>query len=267
MKWMNASKWGTAVLVVLMGLNIVGCGGGGGGGDDDDNGGGGGDVSAPSAIGGNEVTFYSGSLGTRAITFNPDNSTWSENRNGATVTGNYQYSRGGSGNNALLVINDQGQEQAVMLNFNSENSGAFAYRDQRDNGTFEMRRTDGGDNEPPPISGGGGGLAVPSLAGRTMYGTRTYTSTGPVGQTHVYTFSVNTFHDSDPPEESDGSYIYTPSGNNATLQLDYHSPAGFNGDKHALTMSFHTESAGAFESTYTRRDGTVITINGTFRIE
>ena len=267
MKWMNARKWSTAALVVLMGLNIVGCGSGGGGGDDDDSGGNNSGAAAPAAIGGNEVTLYSGALGTRAITFNGDNSTWSENRDGATVTGTYQYSRGSSPNDAQVVLNDQGEEQAILLNFNSRTTGAFAFRDQRDNGTFEVRPIGGGNEPPGNVPPPSGGLAVSSLAGRTMYGTRTYTSTGPVGQTHTYTFSVNTFHDSDPPEESDGSYLYTANGNDATLQLDYYSPAFFNGDKHALNMSFHTEDAGVFESTYTRRDGTVIQINGTFRIE
>ena len=265
MNWNNGKKWVTAALAVLIGFNLVACGGGGGGDDDDDGGSNDGSAAiAPESIGGNEFTFYSGTLGTRTVAFNTDNATWSEVRDGATVTGSYQYIRASTPNGAQIVLNDQGQDQAIILNFNSQNTGAFAFRDQRDNGTFEMRASNNGEgNEIPP----NGGLAASSLAGKTMYGTRTYTSTGPVGQTHTYTFSVNTFHDSDPPEESDGSYLYTPNGNDATLDLSYHSPAGFNGDKHALNMTFHTETAGVFDSTYTRRDGTVIQINGTFRIE
>src|SRR5687768_13116926 len=88
--------------------------------------------------------------------------------------------------------------------------------------------------------GGGGagynGFTPNSLAGRRMLGTRTFTSTGPVGQTHTYTFSATRFHDSDPPEEADGNYVYNPGNNTAVLDLDYTSPAGFANDSHNLTM-------------------------------
>jgi hypothetical protein len=180
--------------------------------------------------------------------------------------GSYQYRTVQNGGSGELILNEDGQESRLILTYNSQSTGSFVRTDQAASGTFEMQPINpdpGGGNEPPPNDG----LAPSSLAGRTMYGTRTFTSTGPVGQTHVYTFSLNTFHDSDPPEESDGEYVYTPSGNDATLTLNYHSPASFSGDKHALNMTFHTATAGAFESVYTRRDGTVIRINGTFTIE
>ncbi|MGV3771920.1 MAG: hypothetical protein ACO1QB_03400 [Verrucomicrobiales bacterium] len=106
-----------------------------------------------------------------------------------------------------------------------------------------------------------------SLSGLTMRATRTYTSTGPVGQTHTYTFSGSTFHDSDPPEESDGDYTYITTGvNSATLQLRYSSPEEFAGDLHDMNMQFTTPQDGTFTSTYQRHDGTNIEINGTFTL-
>lgn len=255
-----------AALAMLIGINLAGCGGGGGGDDDDDapnnpqnpNG-------APEQIGGNNIVFYSGAAGTRAIAFE-DSTSWTENREGTTATGSYLYRRVGDGSSAEITLNEEGHERTIVMSFNSANSGSFVYADQSLDGTFEMQAITpdpGGGNEPP----GNDGLAPGSLAGRTMYGTRTFTTTGPVGQTHVYTFSMSTFHDSDPPEESDGIYVYQPSGNEANLTLNYQSPEFFNGDAHGLQMTFHTETAGVFESVYTRRDGTVIRINGTFRLE
>lgn len=266
MKWINVSRWGIAGLAVLLGAVLSGCGGGGGGDDSNNSGGNQNQTPAPEIIGGNSITFYSGTEGNRAIAFQPDNATWTENRDGNNFGGTYQYSRAESPGSASLVLNEAGQESRITLTFNSATSGSYVYRDTNASGTFEMQSMNpnpGGGNEPPTNDG----LAPGSLAGKTMYGTRTFTSTGPVGQTHVYTFSMSTFHDSDPPEESDGSYLYEPNGNNANLTLSYHAPAGFNGDRHELNMTFHTATAGAFESVYTRRDGTVIRINGTFTIE
>ena len=268
MKLDNASRWGT-LFAALLGINLLtACGGGGGGG-----GGQAGppntppqnNVPAPDSVGGSTYTFYFGIEGTRSITFNEDNVIWMETRDGAPIVGTYRYNRIDNGNTAELVLIEDSVETPISLTFNAGNSGSFAFADQSRSGTFETRSNDPNDpgHEPPPNNG----LAPASLAGRTMLGTRTFTTTGPVGQTHVYTFSVNTFHDSDPPEESDGGYIYQPSWNNAMLTLNYFSPQFFNGDKHELQMTFHTGDAGVFESIYTRRDGTVIRINGTFELE
>lgn len=111
------------------------------------------------------------------------------------------------------------------------------------------------------------GFAPVSIAGRTMSGTRTFTSTGPSGQTHVYTFGNGTFHDSDSPEESGGTFTYTASNSAATLDLQYTSPATFVGDSHHLTMTFSGKDQGTFQSTYNRGDGTTIVINGNFQID
>jgi hypothetical protein len=113
-------------------------------------------------------------------------------------------------------------------------------------------------------SGAYNGFAPVSIAGRTMEGTRTFTSTGPSGQTHIYTFNTGTFHDSDPPEESGGNYTYTAGNSTATLDLQYNTPAVFVGDRHQLTLTFTAKDSGNFQSTYTRGDGTTIVINGTF---
>jgi hypothetical protein len=127
--------------------------------------------------------------------------------------------------------------------------------------------TTGGGSTTTGGSGGYNGFAPNSLAGRKMFGTRTFTSTGPVGQTHIYTFNATRFHDSDPPEESDGNFTYAAGNSSAILDLTYTSPAGFAGDKHHLEMAFNERDKGNFQSVYTRGDGTTIVINGTFRIE
>ncbi len=121
----------------------------------------------------------------------------------------------------------------------------------------------------PPVtpSAAYNGFAPVSIAGRTMFGTRVTTSTGTSGQTHTYTFSSNTFHDSDSPEESGGTYTYTAGSSSATLHLVYTGPADFVGDRHDLNMTFLTKDHGNFDSTYTRGDNTTITITGTFEFD
>jgi len=97
-----------------------------------------------------------------------------------------------------------------------------------------------------------------------MAGTRTFTSTGSTGQTHTYTFNSGHFHDSDPPEEADGTYTYSANNSTATLDLTYTGPADFVGDRHQITLNFTSKDRGTFQSTYTRGDGTTIVINGNF---
>lgn len=125
----------------------------------------------------------------------------------------------------------------------------------------------------PPTTGGAPpsdqytGFAPVSVAGRTLFGTRTFTSTGTSGQTHTYTFGNGTYHDSDPPEEADGTFVYSANNSSATLSLTYTSPADFVGDRHVMTMTFSARDRGTFQSTYTRGDGTTITINGDFEFQ
>ena len=97
-----------------------------------------------------------------------------------------------------------------------------------------------------------------------MIATRTFTSTGPTGQTHTYTFASGTFHDSDPPEEADGNFSYSANNSAATLTLNYTAPTDFIGDRHEITLTFSSKDRGGFQSTYTRGDGTEIVINGDF---
>ena len=198
---------------------------------------------------------------TREITFEPEGNIWSENQNGTVHGGTYQYSA--TGNSAELILSESAASSTVRLTFSSNDSGA--YLADQDQGTFRLQSAPD-PNDPGP-GDPGGGLAATGLNGRILHGTRTFTSTGPVGQTHVYTFSGNNFHDSDPPEESDGMYNYAPNGDHALLTLAYETPREFSGDRHEMALTFETETSGTFESTYTRRDGTMIQINGTFRIE
>src|SRR4051812_21494350 len=122
---------------------------------------------------------------------------------------------------------------------------------------FLLTGCGGGDGGGGGSTGGGGGnnagyngFTPNSLSGRTMLGTRTFTSTGPVGQTHHYTFSGSRFHDSDPPEESEGNFTYNPANNAAVLDLDYTGPASFSNDSHHLDLMFTEKDKGDFTSTY-----------------
>jgi hypothetical protein len=241
---------------------LAGCGGGGGG-DGQDSSSQGNSVSARSSVAGQ--TLVLNGVSPREITFEPSGNIWTENRDGAVRGGTYEYHP--SGSSAALVLSESGVASTLQLNFASANSGT--YIGGQDQGTFQLRAAQ---NEPielpgPADPGSAEGLAPLSLDGQVMHGTRTFTSTGPKGQTHTYTFSGNTFHDSDPPEESDGQYIYAPAVDKATLSLIYYAPKEFDGDRHEMEMSFSTKSSGTFQSVYTRRDGTTIQIHGTFQME
>ena len=257
MRWIGFNTGGALAASLFM-LVSVGCGGGGDGGDDSS-----GQQPqnlAATNIAGQMLTLSGNS--TREITLEPDGSAWSENQNGTVRGGTYQYNA--NGNSAELILSESGASSTVRLAFSSNDSGAFVA--DQDQGTFRLQSVPEDPNNPCP-GDPGGGLAATGLNGRILHGTRTFTSTGPVGQTHVYTFSGTNFHDSDPPEESEGAYNYAPDGDHALLTLAYESPREFNGDRHEMALTFETQTSGTFESTYTRRDGTMIQINGTFRIE
>lgn len=193
---------------------------------------------------------------------------WTENRDGTFGGGAYQYRVIEGGGSADLILTGAGTDASIRLAFASSRSGTFQYGSgEEGQGTFTLQAAPDGSGPTDPGDSPGSELAPPSLSGRTLFGTRTFTSTGPVGQTHVYTFSATGFHDSDPPEESDGVFAYEPNGHRAALTLSYYSPQNFNGDRHELQLTFHTENSGAFQSVYTRRDGTVIRINGNFELQ
>jgi hypothetical protein len=210
---------------------------------------------------------------------------------GAVEQGNYEAARDGNTWTTTL-INTNGGQQVYTMTFGSENGGSFVLRREGEDdrfGPFTARDSaiPSGDVEPTTTGpgdgttlGGGGtttgeptpsneytGNAPVSIAGRTMQGTRTFTSTGPNGQTHTYTFGNGTFHDEDGPEQADGRFVYNASNSQATLTLNYETPAEFTGDRHVLTMNFTQKDRGQFQSTYTRGDGTAITINGDFNFE
>ncbi len=243
-------------------LFLTACGGDGGGDDD------GFDPPAqnfaPSSLVGSTLTVVVPAENNRDIVFT-DDTNWTETRDNGTINGTYSYQKNDS-HTATVNLNEPGNPQTISLNFSSPTTGAAMYTAGRaGSGTFTLTQTqpDPPPIEPPPQTGN----APSSLSGKTMLATRTFTSTGPVGQTHTYTFSNNGFHDSDAPEESDGNYVYHPNGDNASLELNYTSPASFDGDKQDMQMRFDTTSSGAFTSTYNRDDGTMIQINGTFVIQ
>lgn len=276
---MENSKFGTAftrlwgMVVTISAFWMAGCGGGGG----SDSGSSNPPPNnpppsqfAPSELAATALTLNVAGEESRRIEFSPDGQSWAESGNEGESQGTYNYSRASDGNTATVVL-QANEAETLQLVFASEHSGTFSYTGGRSGaGSFTLEDfnpdpgedPDGGGNNPPPDDG------IPtSLSGRTMFGTRTFTSTGPTGQTHVYTFSGNNFHDSDPPEESDGNYTYSVSGNTARLLLNYTSPREFRGDRHELDMVFTSDTRGTFTSTYTRGDGTAIVINGDFEIE
>jgi hypothetical protein len=261
MKWFGG-RFFAAVSVALLELILVGCGGGGGDSGSGDSSGQS-QISAPSNIAGQEIALNG--TASREINFESTGNIWTEDRNGTVHGGTYQYSP--SGSSAQLVLNESGAESTIRLTFTSPESGGYVA--EQEQGTFQLQSAQSNPNGGGSTSGGDGqqGPAPASLDGRTIYGTRTFTSTGPVGQTHTYTFSGDNFHDSDPPEETDGKFLYEPAGDHASLTLIYYSPKEFNGDRHELHFTFVSEGGGTFESVYTRRDGTIIQINGTFQLE
>lgn len=253
---------------------------------------------APTTVAGRTLELNS-SGAIRQIRFAASGNTYDELSNGTEIqSGTYQYTKPAAGAGATLIMQENNGQVTVALTFASGTAGSFNYTQGRTgSGTFTLQSAGSGSTggnttggSTGETSGGGttgstnggttgetsggstggttggtsGGLAYSSLAGRTMLGTRTFTSTGPVGQTHVYTFTQNTFHDSDPPEESDGNYTYSATGNTASLVLNYTSPAEFQGDRHEMTLNFQEVGRGTFTSSYVRDDGTVITINGNF---
>lgn len=269
MSWVTFERVAARCAAVFIILALAGCGGGGGGGDDTDghnnpDPGGGGSI-APSEVAGHALTLQGGA--SRRIDFADSGNIWTEQRDGVLTGGTYQYRV--DGNSAELVLTDSVGDTRLHLTFSSATSGSYQFVSDPFAGSFTLETIQNGGGEPD--TGGDpeddSGLAPGSLDGRILYGTRTFTSTGPVGQTHVYTFTGSAYHDSDPPEESDGAYVYEPSRNRARLTLNYYSPRMFNGDKHIIEMRFQSSTTGTFESIYTRRDGTMIAINGTFRIE
>ena len=249
-------------------LILTACGGGGGGDNNNSSSNQSGNSGlAPSSLSGDVLTLTVTGENDRQIAFT-DASNWQEIRGTTTVTGTYTYQANQDGRSAAVTLSEPGGSQALGLTFSSSNNGLFNYTAGREGqGTFTLAQSQNSqpppDQNPPPIQGN----APASLAGKTMLATRTFTSTGPVGQTHTYTFTNTSFHDSDPPEESAGRYDYHPDQGSASLDLDYTTPASFSKDTQQLEMRFDTPTTGIFTSTYTRGDGTVIQINGTFEFQ
>lgn len=248
---------------------FMGCGGGGGGDDSSDN------TPpqneqpsiAPSELAGAQMNMTEPMEGERQIVFSDDGN-WSNYSTRGEASGTYVYHRDGP-NTATLTLQGTNGTEVVSLTFSSPQNGVYTYTSGPPiSGGFTLEAAP--DTEPPdptpPTQPPKTGLAPSSLAGKTMLGTRTATSTGPKGQTHVYTFTSRSFHDSDPPEESDGNYTYTPNGDRANLVLDYTRPKAFDGDHHDIQMTFISETKGTFTSVYTRKDGTVINIDGYFEL-
>jgi hypothetical protein len=240
---------------------------------------------APAALEGRSFDFSPNTGGQTAVSFTSPTAYTFMHENGAVEQGDYQATLDGNTWTATLQ-NTSGGQQVYVMTFATDQGGTFVLRREGEDdrfGPFTARGTaipSGDVNTPPGETPGDttgdppitpsteyNGNAPVSIAGRTMFGTRTFTSTGPTGQTHTYTFGNGTFHDSDAPEESDGTFVYNATRSHATLDLTYTGPTSFTGDKHNLTMTFTSKDKGTFQSTYDRGDGTIITINGNFEFQ
>jgi hypothetical protein len=269
-------NWRAAVLAAGFSFTLffTGCGGSGGDG-----------AVAPASLQGRSYDFSPNTGGQTAVSFTSDTAYTFQHETGAIEQGSYEAQRDGN-NWTVKLLATTGGQQIYQMAFANDSSGTFVLkRDGEDDrfGPFNARSTavGSGDIGDPPTQPGSttdnnppitpsteyNGFAPVSIAGRTMEGTRTFTSTGPTGQTHTYTFGNGTFHDSDSPEESGGTFTYTAGRSSATLTLNYTSPASFAGDQHTWNMSFKAKDQGTFTSTYAKDDGTEITINGNFQFE
>jgi hypothetical protein len=251
-------------------LFFTGCGG------DNDSGGG---TVAPASLEGRSYDFSPNTGGQTAVSFTSSTAYKFQHETGAVSQGNYEATQDGNKWNVTLVA-DTGGQQVYEMTFANGTSGNFVLHREGEPdqfGPFTARTSaipSGGDTtgEPPGTTTTGpsneyNGFAPVSISARKMFATRRFTSTGPNGQTHEYTFNNGMFHDSDPPEESDGTYQYTAGNSSATLTLNYTGPAGFVGDQHHLNLTFTAKDSGVFTSTYTRADSTQITINGDFQFD
>lgn len=287
-------KAAAAVAVCAFSILLAGCGGDEGGVA----------VVAPASLEARSYNFSESTGAASAVSFTSPNSYTFQHPTGSVEQGSYTGTRDGNTWTATLSSSPGGQ-QIFIMTFASASGGSYVLKRSEEvdrTGTFAARgstipsgnipanpNTSGAPEDPTTSTTGtttttgttgttstsGGvtpsdqysGFSPVSMAGRTMLGTRTFTSTGPTGQTHTYTFGNGTFHDSDSPEEADGTFTYSANNSSATLALVYTAPTDFVGDRHTMTMTFTAKDRGTFESAYTRGDGTQITINGTFEIE
>jgi hypothetical protein len=270
-------KWRAVALAagISFTLFFTGCGGGGGGDG----------TVAPESLEGRSYDFSPNTGGQTAVTFASATSYTFMHETGAVDQGTYEAARN-ENTWTVTLSSETGGQQLYTLNFGTGNGGNFTLRREGEEDRFGPFTARGSaipiGNEPgtttgdppgstttpgPEPSNVYNGFAPVSIAGRVMAGTRTQTSTGPVGQTHTYTFGNGTFHDSDGDEQADGTYTYVAGNSSATLNLVYTAPQTFNGDKHDLTMTFTQKDSGRFTSTYTRQDQTQITISGNFVFE
>jgi hypothetical protein len=265
---------GAHALLAALTLGLSGCGGGGGGGGSGGGGGGGAPIGnlAPAAH-----DFTTRGANVRFLPVEPIGSTnrtlrffagtqFSETPGGA-ISGSYAYSA--SANSATISLVTGSSAETYQLTFLTATGGDFSFRqtvaasgaviDGR--GTFADFKLEDGSGPGGNPGNPGGGNPAGGLDGRSMRLTRA------TGQTHTFTFTGTLFHDSDPPEEGDGTYSFARTGADADLRLHYLSssgPVNLAGDRYEIRLSYLSELNGTYNGTYTANDGAILPQSGTF---
>ncbi len=201
----------------------------------------------------------------RLLRVSNDGQAWSELYNGETnaISSGAVVSFSHSAATAVLQLTAQiGDEQHAfdyLFRFETASSGTYVY---------DIDGSPGGAGTFTDFRDTRLGLAPPDFFRRLMTTTREKTSTGPAGQTHFFTFTLeNQFADSDDLENASGKYSYEPSGSTAVLRLKYSYPFVFQNESFEIHLNFTTTTEGTYHGTYLKNDGTVVEIDGGFLLE
>lgn len=270
----------SSVVICAMVALFTGCG-------DDDNGDG---SPAPRTLNGRTYNLTdSGPGGT--ITFDAAADNYSLTQGGTTETGSFQATRSGDVWTVITTDSAGTTTSTLTLTFTDSNTGAYTY-DRPDaepsvvSGSFAASgagtSTSTGTDTGTSTSTSTGTDTGTSTSSGTTTGTGTVpapatlaaiivrTETGGIGANSVYSVALSggptgTFTASNTDGESVGSgtYVYTPSGNIASLRLDYSDASN---DYDDMNLIF-TQPPGGQPNPYTGRQsvsGTVYDMTGTF---
>lgn len=275
---------------LIFGLTFLvgGCGGGGGGDDDDGSAAGNAAGLAPQSISGRAIRLFDNNGTENRVEFDASGNQFAQSNSapdGAPGSGTYVYTPSASSATLTLVASSTDEIRTFNLAFSSTAAGNYQVSSNRgttSSGSFSLVAgatppADAGSGSgqiPDPSDGpdpgpGDGGVGEPPPIGDAGLDGRVISMTRSTGQTHTYSFTGDQFVDSDPPEQGRGTYSFTRSGAQAVLILNYTGstgPVNLAGDRHELQLNFTSDTRGAYTSTYTVSDGTVLRQDGTFEV-